>query len=346
VTDVQPSIETSAGAGLTPEALRPPRRVSPLARTAARMPWGYILRRILAAIPTMLAIITVAFFMMRAAPGNPYSTERRLTPEVEANLRANLGLDKPLWEQYLEYVGKVATGDLGPSMKIKDKTVAELLGEGLPVSLTIGAWAMGLAIIVGTTLGVMAAVRQNSLADYGAMSFAMVGISIPTFVTGPALSLLLGVYLNWFAAGGLDLGRMNFNNLFLPVITLALPQIAIISRLMRASMIEALRSNFVRTARAKGVSQSRILWRHAVPAAILPIISYLGPATVGIITGSVVVERVFGLPGVGSSFIDGAMTRDYTRVMGAVILYGGLIILFNLIADILYAIFDPRVRYE
>ena len=321
-------------------------RSSSLARLASRIPWAYAARRILAAIPTMLVIITIAFFMMRAAPGNPYSVERKLTPEVEANLKASLGLDKPLHEQYLSYLGNVVRGDLGPSMKNKDKTVSELLGEGLPVSLTIGAFAISLAILFGTGLGVIAAMRQNSAADYSAMSLAMVGISIPTFVTGPFLSLIFGVWLGWFAAGGLDLGKMTFNNLFLPIVTLALPQIAIISRLMRASMIETLRSNHIRTARAKGLSEARILLRHAAPAAILPVISYLGPATVGIITGSVVVERVFGLPGVGQSFIDGAMTRDYTRVMGTVILYGGLIILFNLIADILYAVFDPKVRYE
>ncbi|MEZ5938278.1 MAG: oligopeptide ABC transporter permease OppB [Hyphomonadaceae bacterium] len=323
-----------------------PSRSSTAARVLQRIPWGYVLRRVLAAIPTMLAIITVAFFMMRAAPGNPYSVDRKLTPEVEANIRASLGLDKPLHEQYLEYLGNVVTGDLGPSMKIKDKTVSELIGEGLPVSLTIGAFAIGLAIFFGTGLGISAAIRQNSPTDYTAMSLAMIGISIPTFVTGPMLSLIFGVWLGWFAAGGLDLGRMNFNNLFLPVVTLALPQIAIISRLMRASMIEVLRSNYIRTARAKGLSESRILLRHAAPAAILPVISYLGPATVGVITGSVVVEKVFGLPGVGQSFIDGAMNRDYPRVMGTVILYGGLIIVFNLIADILYAIFDPKVRYE
>lgn len=319
---------------------------SALGRTFRRIPKAYILRRILTAIPTMLVIITIAFFMMRAAPGNPYSTDRKLTPEVEANLRANLGLDKPLHEQYLEYLGKVVQGDLGPSMKNKDKTVSELIGEGLPVSLTIGAWAISIALFAGVGLGVIAAIRQNSAADYSAMSLAMIGISIPTFVTGPFLSLIFGVWLGWFAAGGLDLGRMNFNNLFLPILTLALPQIAIISRLMRASMIETLRSNNIRTARAKGLSETRILMRHAAPAAILPVVSYLGPAIVGVITGSVVVERVFGLPGVGQSFIDGAITRDYTRVMGTVILYGGLIIIFNLIADILYAILDPRVRYE
>jgi oligopeptide transport system permease protein len=312
----------------------------------ARIPWSYALRRLLAAIPTMIAIITIAFFMMRAAPGNPYSTDRKLTPEVEANIKASLGLDKPLHQQYLDYLGNVATGDLGPSMKNKDKTVSELLAEGLPVSLTIGAWSMMIAIFAGVSLGMAAAVRQNSPADYSAMGFAMIGISIPTFVTGPLLSLIFGVWLGWFAAGGLDLGRMRFDNLFLPIITLALPQIAIISRLTRASMIETLRSNHIRTARAKGLSERTLLLRHAAPGAILPVISYLGPATVGIITGSVVVERVFGLPGVGQSFIDGAITRDYPRVMGTVVLYGGLIIIFNLIADILYAILDPKVRYE
>jgi oligopeptide transport system permease protein len=326
-----------AGAGAPPPAFL---------RVIQRTPWLYIARRLLAAIPTMLAIITVAFFMMRAAPGNPYSVERKLSAEVEAAMRASLGLDKPLHEQYLTYLGNVAQGDLGPSMKIKDKSVSELLGEGLPVSLTIGAWAMALALSLGISLGILAAVRQNKAPDYSAMTVAMVGVSVPTFVTGPLLSLVFGVWLHWFAAGGLDLGRMNVNNLFLPVLTLALPQIAIISRLMRASMIETLRSNYIRTARAKGLSEFRILTRHALPAAVLPVISYLGPATVGVITGSVVVEKVFGLPGVGASFIDGAMNRDYTRVMGAVILYGGLIILFNLIADILYSLVDPKVKYE
>jgi oligopeptide transport system permease protein len=321
-------------------------RSSPLARLSSRIPWAYILRRVLAAIPTMLAIITIAFFMIRAAPGNPWSTDRKLPPEIEANLKASMGLDKPLHEQYFDYLGKVVTGDLGPSLKNKDKTVAELIGEGLPVSATIGALAISIAIFVGVGLGVIAAVRQNSPADYGAMGIAMVGISIPTFVTGPLLSLIFGLWLGWFAVAGLDLGRMNFYNLALPVLTLALPQIAIISRLMRASMIEVLRSNHIRTARAKGLSERRILLRHAAPAAILPVVSYLGPAIVGVITGSVVVERVFGLPGIGQSFIDGAVTRDYTRVMGTVILYGGLIIIFNLIADILYAVLDPKVRYE
>jgi oligopeptide transport system permease protein len=302
---------------------------SAFGRLAARIPWAYAARRVLAAIPTMLAIITIAFFMIRAAPGNPWSVDRKLPPEVEANLKASMGLDRPLHEQYFAYVGGVVTGDLGPSLKNKDKSVAELIGEGLPVSATIGALAISIALVLGVGLGIIAAMRQ-----------------IPTFVTGPLLSLVFGLWLQLFAVAGLDLGRMNPYNLTLPVITLALPQIAIISRLMRASMIETLRSNHIRTARAKGLSEARIMLRHALPSALLPVVSYLGPAIVGVITGSVVVERVFGLPGVGQSFIDGAMTRDYTRVMGTVILYGGLIIIFNLIADILYAVLDPKVRYE
>jgi oligopeptide transport system permease protein len=304
----------------------------------------FIGRRLLVAIPTLFLVITAAFFMMRAAPGSPFDMDRKLSPEIEANVLAKYGMNKPLHEQYVDYLGGVVRGDLGPSLKYRDKSVLDILKENYGVSLKLGLSAIVLASIFGISLGVLAALRQNQAADYGVMTLAILGVCIPTFVTAPLLVLAFASKLGWLPSAGWNDGALP--NLILPITVLALPQIAIISRLMRASMIEALRSNFVRTARAKGVSQSRILWRHAVPAAILPIISYLGPATVGIITGSVVVERVFGLPGVGSSFIDGAMTRDYTRVMGAVILYGGLIILVNLIADILYAIFDPRVRYE
>ncbi len=319
---------------------------SMLSRVISRLPAGYILRRLIIAIPTMIAIITVAFFLMRAAPGNPYSADRKLSPEVEQNLKTSLGLDRPIHEQYLDYLANVAQGDLGPSMRNKDKTVSEIIGAGLPVSLTLGASAMVLGVVLGSLLGVLAAVRQNTAADYSVMSFAMLGISLPTFVIGPILSLVFGVWWGVFSAGGLDLGRMNFNNMFLPVVTLALPQIAIISRLMRASMIEVLRSNYLRTARAKGLSEVTILLRHAAPAAALPLVSYIGPATAGLLTGSVVIERVFSLPGVGQYFIDGATNRDYPLVMGVVILYAGLIVMFNLLADIIYSILDPRVSYS
>ena len=315
-------------------------------RIASRFPAGYALRRILIAIPTLLVVITMAFFMMRAAPGNPYSTDRKLAPEVEASIKAQLGLDKPLVQQYAEYVGKVATGDFGPSMRIKDKNVRELIMEGLPVSLTIGASSMVIAMFVGSLLGVLAAIRQNTAADYSVMGLAMFGISIPTFVTGPILALVFGVYLAWFAPGGLNMGRMNFYNMFLPIMTLALPQIAIISRLMRASMIEVLRSNYIRTARAKGLAEKDVLLRHAAPAAALPLVSYIGPATAGLLTGSVVIERVFSLPGVGKYFVDGALNRDYTLVLGVIILYAALIVIFNLLADLIYGVLDPRVKYQ
>ena len=312
----------------------------------SRIPWGYVLRRLLIAIPTLLVIITATFFMMRAAPGSPFDADRKLQPEVEANILRAYGLDKPLHEQYVDYVGNVLQGDFGPSMRNKDKTVSELIMEGLPVSVTIGVLSMSLAVIIGVLLGLAAALRQNTAADYSVMGFAMAGISIPTFVTGPIFALVFGVWLAWASPGGLDLGRMTFETLVLPVITLALPQIAIISRLMRASVIETLRSNYVRTARAKGLSEVTVLRRHVMPAAILPVVSYLGPATTGLLTGSVVIERVFGLPGIGSYFVDGAINRDYTLVMGVVILYASVIIVFNLIADVLFAILDPRVRYD
>ncbi len=316
-----------------------------LTRLLSRLPLRYALRRLLIAIPTMLAIVTVAFFMMRAAPGNPYSVDRKLPPSVEANLKASLGLDKPLIEQYATYLGNALQGDLGPSMRILDKSVAELIASGLPVSLTIGLCAMVVALLIGPALGAIAALRQNSWADYSVMGFAMLGVSIPTFVIGPILALTFGVWLGWFASANLDLGRMNIYNMTLPVITLALPQIAIISRLVRASMIEVLHSNYIRTARAKGLDERDVILRHAAPAAALPLVSYIGPATAGLLSGSVVIEKVFALPGVGSYFVEGALNRDYTLVMGVIILYAGMIVALNLIADLLYGILDPKVSY-
>ncbi|MEM0985540.1 MAG: ABC transporter permease subunit [Pseudomonadota bacterium] len=313
----------------------------------ARVPVWYTLRRLLIAVPTLLVIITVAFFMMRAAPGGPFSAERKLPVETERAIAAKYGLDKPLHEQYLSYLGDVARADFGPSFKTKDKTVMEIIADGLPISLTIGALSMLLALVAGTAMGVFAGLRQNTAGDYSVMGFAMAGISIPTFVTGPLLILFLALGVGWFSAGGLGFPpRMNLHTLTLPVITLALPQIAIISRLMRASTIEAMRSNHIRTARSKGLGEWQVIRRHALPVAILPLVSYAGPATAGVMTGSVVVERIFTLPGMGDYFVRGAIERDYTLVMGAIIVYSALIILFNLIADILYALLDPKVSYS
>jgi oligopeptide transport system permease protein len=303
---------------------------------------GYALRRLLGAIPTLLGIVTLAFFMMRAAPGGPFDSQRKLTPEVERNIKAAYDLDKPLFQQYLIYLGKVAHGDLGPSYKNKDFTVVQLIGTGLPVSARLGLSAMTLALLLGTALGAWAALNQNRWEDYSVMTLAMLGITIPTFVTAPLLTLLLGIYAGWLPVGGWNGGALA--NMILPVTVLALPQIAIVARLMRGSMVEVLRANYIRTARAKGLPAHRIVLSHALRAAALPLVSYLGPALAAILTGSLVVEEIFGLPGIGRYFVQGALNRDYTLVLGVVICYAGLVVALNFLADIAYGLLDPRVR--
>jgi oligopeptide transport system permease protein len=310
---------------------------------------AYALRRILGAIPTLFVIVTLAFFMMRAAPGGPFDSERRLPPEVERNIKAAYDLDKPVVQQYFLYLGKLAHGDLGPSYKNKDFTVTQLIATGLPVSVRLGLCAMTLALLLGTLLGVMAALRQNRWQDYSVMGVAMLGITIPTFVTAPLLTLVFGIYGVTILGHDLSLPVGGWNggalaNMILPVTVLALPQIAVVSRLMRGSMIEVLRANYIRTARAKGLPVKRIVLRHALRAAVLPLVSYLGPALAAILTGSLIVEQIFGLPGIGRYFIQGALNRDYTLVLGVVICYATLVILLNLLADIAYGILDPKVR--
>ena len=313
--------------------------------------WSYAVRRFLGAIPTLFIIITLAFFMMRIAPGGPFDSERRLPPEIEHNIEAAYNLDKPVYEQYFIYLGRLAHFDLGPSYKNKDFTVTQLIEDGLPVSAKLGLSAMLLAISLGITLGTFAALNQNKATDYSVMTLAMIGITIPTFVTAPILTLIFGVYgVHLF---GLDLslpvGGWNggaIRNMILPVIVLALPQTAIIARLVRGSMVEVLRSNYVRTARAKGLPNRLVVFRHALRAALLPLVSYLGPAIAGVLTGSLIVETIFGIPGIGRYFVNGALNRDYTLVMGVVIYYATFVILLNLLADILYAALDPRVRYD
>ncbi len=302
----------------------------------------FIGRRLLVAIPTLLLVVTVAFFMMRAAPGSPFDMDRKLSPEIERNVLAKYGMNKPLHEQYVDYLSGVARGDLGPSLKYRDKSVLQILEENYVVSLKLGLSAIVLAGVVGVSLGVLAALRQNRSVDYGVMTVAILGVCIPTFVTAPLLVLVFASKLGWLPSAGWNDGALA--NMVLPVTVLALPQIAIISRLTRAGMIEVLRSNYVRTARAKGLSESRIVGRHALRAAILPLVSYLGPACAGLLTGSLVVEKIFNLPGLGKFFVISALQRDYTVVMGMVIFYAGLILVLNLIADLLYAALDPRVK--
>jgi oligopeptide transport system permease protein len=301
-----------------------------------------ILRRLLESIPTLLILIAVTFFMMRMAPGGPFDVEKRLPPEIEANLRAAYHLDEPLYQQFGRYLGNLAQGDFGPSFQYRDRTVTELIAGGFPVSLRLGGFAMLLALFGGVTLGSIAALRQNKPTDYATMAVAMTGISVPNFVMAPLLVLLFAVYLGWLPAGGL--GDAGWRNLILPVITLALTQVAYIARLTRGSMIEVLRSNYIRTARAQGLSTMTILLRHALKPALVPVVSYIGPATAGLITGSVVIEQIFGLPGLGRYFVQGALNRDYTLVLGIVVFYGALIIAFNFLVDLVYGWLDPRSR--
>jgi oligopeptide transport system permease protein len=300
-------------------------------------------RRLLGLIPTLLMLITVAFFLMRIAPGGPFDSEKTLPPEIEANLNAKYHLDEPLLQQYFRYLGQVAVLDFGPSFQYKDWTVNELIAQGFPVSLTVGLAAMVLAFAFGTLLGIAAALRQNTAVDYSLMGFAMLGISIPNFVIAPILILLLAVYAGWLPAGGWD---WSIASMVLPVVTLALPVTAYIARLTRGSMIEVLHSNFIRTARAKGLPESVVIRRHALRPALLPVISFLGPATAGMISGSVVIERIFSIPGLGSYFVQGALNRDYTLVMGVVVFYGVLIIVLNFLVDLVYAWMNPKIRYD
>jgi len=302
----------------------------------------FLIRRLIVAIPTLFVVVTLAFFMMRAAPGSPFDSDRRLPPEIKANVEKKFGMNRPLAVQYVSYLGGVLRGDFGPSLKYQDKTVLQVLRENYPVSLRLGLTAILIAAVTGVSLGVLAALRQNQAADYLTVGVAIVGVTIPSFVTAPLLQLLFGSRLGVLPIAGWDGGAIP--NMILPVAVLALPQIAIISRLTRAGMIEALQSNWVRTARAKGLPEHLIVTRHALRAAILPLVSYLGPACAGLLTGSLVVERIFNLPGLGKFFVVSALQRDYTVVMGLVIVYALLIVVLNLLADVLQAALDPRIR--
>jgi oligopeptide transport system permease protein len=304
----------------------------------------YSLRRIAGAIPTLLVLIALAFFMIRLAPGGPFDQERALPPEIEANLRAAYHLDEPLYLQFARYLGNIGRGDFGPSFQYRDFTVTELIMTGFPVSLRLGGSAILIALVIGVAAGSLAALRQNRPTDYAVMGASMTGISIPNFVMAPLLILIFAVYLGWLPAGGL--GGGSIRNMVLPVTALALPQIAYIARLTRGSMIEVLRSNFIRTAKAQGLATRTILLKHALKPALLPVVSYLGPATAAVITGSVVIEQIFGVPGLGRFFVQGALNRDYTLVMGVVVFYGVLIIVFNFLVDLAYAWLDPKVKYS
>jgi oligopeptide transport system permease protein len=305
---------------------------------------GYALRRIAGTVPTLLILVTLSFFVIRLAPGGPFDEEQALTPQVRANLDRLYGLDRPVGVQYLHYLEDLAHGDLGLSYKLRDESVAGLIAQGLPVSVTVGFAALALALLCGVPLGIWAALRRAGAVDYAVTGLATLAIALPTFVTGPLLALTFGLALRWLPVAGWQSGDPVY--LILPAVTLALPVCAAIARLMRGSLLETLGAPFVRTARARGLGPWRVLWRHALRPALLPVVSYLGPAATYVFTGSLVVETVFALPGTGRYLVQGALDRDYTLVMGMIILYGTLTLLLNLAADLAYGWLDPRVRHE
>jgi oligopeptide transport system permease protein len=302
----------------------------------------YALRRIAGLVPTLFVLLTLSFFIIRLAPGGPFDQEQALPPSIRANLDAAYGLDQPLLTQYGRYLGGVVRGDLGPSFRFKDFRVTELIAAGLPLSLTIGLAAALLALLLGVPLGVYAAWRAGSWPARALMNFSLLGVVLPGYVVGPVLALVFGIYWPLFRIAGYEPGDASF--LVLPVVTLALPVIAYLAQLTRSSMQEVLQSNFIRTARAKGLNTRVLLLRHALRPALIPVVSYLGPAVAFILTGSLVVETVFGLPGSGRYLVQGALNRDYTLVMGMIIVYGVFTLLCNLLADLLYGWLDPRVR--
>lgn len=306
--------------------------------------FGYAIRRLAGALPTLLVIVTAAFFLMRLAPGGPFDDEQTLAPEIAANLEAAYGLDQPILVQYRNYLGALLRGDLGPSFRYKDFEVSELIARGLPITAGLGAAALLVAVFAGVPLGMLAGRRRNRASDHVVMGVALAGIAVPNFVVAPLLALVFGVLLGWLPVSGWESGNLRYA--ILPVITLALPLIAYIARLTRGSLLEVLQSPHIRTARAKGLSESRILWRHAFKPTILPVVSFLGPAAAALLTGSLVVEQIFGLPGVGRYFVQGAVNRDYTLVMGMVVFYAVLIVLLNLLVDLAYGWLDPRIRHE
>jgi oligopeptide transport system permease protein len=303
---------------------------------------AFVTRRLLGAIPTLAIIVALSFLLTRLAPGGPFDEEQALPPEIRANLEAAYGLDQPLAVQFGRYVTGLLRGDFGPSFKFRDFTVSELISSGLPVSLTIGITALLLAIALGVPAGVWAALARGRWPDRLLMSFAVAGVSVPVFVVAPFLALAFGIWLRWLPVAGWAPGRLS--DLVLPVVTLALPVVAYLARLTRGSLLEILRAPWVRAARARGLPGRTVLLRHALPAALLPVVSYLGPATAAVLAGSLVVETIFGLPGMGRHLVQGALNRDYTLVMGMVIVYAALMIVLNLLADLVYAWLDPRIR--
>jgi oligopeptide transport system permease protein len=305
--------------------------------------WSYTLRRVLATIPTLLAVITVCYLLLHATPGGPFDAEIKVSPVVLANLKAKYHLDEPLWQQYLYYLGNLLRGDLGASFRYEDWSVNELVARALPVSAAIGGGAILIALLIGITLGVIAALRQNSAVDYLVMVLGNIGHSFPSFVVGPVLILVFAVWLKLLPAGGWNNFELRY--MVLPMALLVFIEIASISRVMRGSLIEVMHSNFIRTARAKGLPMRTVVLRHAMKPALLPVVSLIGPMAISMITAAVVTESVFSLPGIGKLIVNGAANRDYTLVLGLVVLITFIAVTFNLLVDLAYAALDPKIRY-
>ena len=305
--------------------------------------WSYTLRRILATIPTVLAVITVCYFMLHATPGGPFDTERKVSPAVLANLEAKYHLDLPPWQQYAYYLNSLAHGDLGASFRYADWSVNDLVANALPVSLTIGGISMLVSIVIGVALGIVSALKQNSHIDHFVMLIGNIGSAFPSFVIGPVLVLVFAIWLPWLPSGGWNDFEPKY--MVMPIALLTFINVSTIGRVMRGSLIEVLSSNFIRTARAKGLPLRTVVLRHAMRPALLPVVSVLGPLAISNITAAVVTETWFQLPGLGRLIVNGASNRDYTLVLGLVILVTVVAVTLNLLVDLAYAMLDPKIRY-
>lgn len=305
--------------------------------------WKYTLRRLLATLPTLLTVVTVCYLMLHLTPGGPFDSERKVSAAVLANLQAKYHLDLPLWQQYLYYLNNLLHGDLGASFRYADWSVNDLVAKALPVSMLIGGLSMGIAVLVGVLLGIWAELRQNSWIDHGLMIFCNLGGSVPSFVIGPMLVTIFALWLRWLPSGGWNEGQWRFA--VLPVSLLAVINLSTVGRVMRGSLIEVLSSNFILAARAKGLPMSTIVLRHALRPALIPVVSVLGPLAISSITAAVVTETWFSLPGLGKLIVNGAANRDYTLVLGLVVLVTFIAVLLNLLVDLAYALLDPKIRY-
>ena len=305
------------------------------------MAMGYIVKRLLVMIPVFFMVVTLVFFLIRFAPGGPFSSEKAVSPAILKNLEAKYQLDVPLSVQYLRYLKDLIQGDLGPSFKHANRTVNEIIAESLPVSVELGLLALFWAVLIGISAGGLAALKPNSIYDYVPMTFAILGICLPTFVVGPILVLIFGLWLQWLPVAGWE----SWQDRILPSLTLGFAYAAYISRLTRGGLMEIRSQDFIRTARAKGLKESEIIIKHSLKGGLLPVVSFLGPALAGIVTGALVTETIFNIPGLGRFFIESALNRDYTVVMGTSLLYFSLIFLCNLLVDLVYAVLDPRVQY-